>query len=156
MVCGILLLQAHQLVLHLGADQRIQGRECLVHEQNGRFGSQCAGEAHTLLHPAGKLVRVAVRHGLQAHGFQRLQGLCALFRPAPAGHIESESGVLGHGLVRQQGEGLKNHAHLLTAHGDERFLAHRRDVFAIEQNTPARRLDEAVEHAHQRRLAGSG
>ncbi len=36
---------------------------------------------------------------------------------------------------------------------DERLLVHGRDVLAVEQHLPAGRLDQAVEHAHQGRLA---
>ncbi len=116
MVWASRLLQAHQLVLHLGADQRVEGGERLVHEQDRRLGRQRPGEPDALLHAARELVRVAVGHGLQAHRFQRLQGPLALLRTAAPGYLQPEGGVLGHRPVGEQGEGLEDHAHLCAAH----------------------------------------
>ena len=51
-------LQLEQLVLQLGADQRIERRERLVHQQDRRVGGEGARQADALLHAAGQLVRV--------------------------------------------------------------------------------------------------
>ncbi len=51
-------LQFQQLVLHVRADQRVEGAEGLVHENDLGVGGQRAGQADTLAHAAGKLVRI--------------------------------------------------------------------------------------------------
>ena len=55
-----LLLEIEKLVLELVADQRIERRERLVHEQDVGVGGEGARQADALLHAAGKLVRVLV------------------------------------------------------------------------------------------------
>lgn len=55
MVLPSLLWRLDELLLHLAADQRVEGREGLVHEQHVGVGGQGAGEAHTLAHAAREL-----------------------------------------------------------------------------------------------------
>ena len=52
--------QGHELLLELAPDERVEGGEGLVHEQDLGVGGQSAGEPHPLLHPAGELAREAV------------------------------------------------------------------------------------------------
>ncbi|MNI99610.1 hypothetical protein D3C73_1587290 [compost metagenome] len=47
------LLQLQQLVLHLRADQRVEGAERFVHQDDVSVRRQGAGQAHTLTHAAG-------------------------------------------------------------------------------------------------------
>ncbi|MNE80462.1 hypothetical protein D3C80_1770330 [compost metagenome] len=47
-----LALQLQQLVLQALADQRVEGREGFVHQQDVGVHGQRAGQAHTLLHAA--------------------------------------------------------------------------------------------------------
>ena len=47
-------------LLQLGADDRVDGAERLVHQQDVRVGGQAAGHADALLLAAGELARVAV------------------------------------------------------------------------------------------------
>src|SRR3990167_10543811 len=54
------LLQLEQLVLHLGADQRVEGAEGFVHQDDIGVGRQGAGQAHALAHTATKLVGIFV------------------------------------------------------------------------------------------------
>src|SRR3546814_7952398 len=58
--------------------------------------------------------------------------------------------------MRHQREGLEDHADVAPAHPDQLVLAQFRDVPAVEENLPAGRLDQPVEHADQGRLARSG
>ncbi len=55
-----LLLQLEQLVLQPRADQRVERRERLVHQQDRRLGREGAGKADALLHPARQLVHALV------------------------------------------------------------------------------------------------
>ena len=48
----------HRL-LHLGADQRIERREGLIHQEDRGLAGERAGKADTLLHATRKLVRPA-------------------------------------------------------------------------------------------------
>ena len=50
------LLQQQQFVLQLVADQRIERRERLVHQQNVGVGGECARQPDALLHAAGQFV----------------------------------------------------------------------------------------------------
>ena len=54
------LLQRAQFVLQLAADQRIERRERLVHEQDFRVGRERARQTDALLHAAGELVTVTI------------------------------------------------------------------------------------------------
>ena len=54
-----LVLDLHQLVLHLAADQRIEGAECLVHQQDVGVGGERPGKPHPLLHASAELPREA-------------------------------------------------------------------------------------------------
>jgi hypothetical protein len=81
---------------------------------------------------------------------------CGPLFPSEPADLQAECRVLCHRLVGEQGEGLEHHAHLGTPRGDELPLAHCRDLLAIEQDPAGGGIDEAVEHAHQRRLTRAG
>jgi hypothetical protein len=66
-----------QLVLQPGADQRIERRERLVHQQDRRVGGKGAGQAHALLHAARQLAHLAVGPVRQADQLQLLGDLGA-------------------------------------------------------------------------------
>src|SRR5205807_3120936 len=55
------LLERQKLVLELGADKRIEGREGLVHKEDRRFGGEGAGEADPLLHAARQFMAMFPR-----------------------------------------------------------------------------------------------
>lgn len=67
-------LQLAQLRLHVAADQRIEGAERLVHQQDLGIRRQRPGEARPLLHAAGKLVRILVLPPAQPDEGDRLPG----------------------------------------------------------------------------------
>src|SRR5205823_2302863 len=54
------LLQRQQLVLELAADERVERRERLVHEQDVRIGRERPREPDALLHAAGELAAIAL------------------------------------------------------------------------------------------------
>ena len=149
-------MQIEQLVLHLGADQRIERGKSLVHEHDRGIGRECAGKADALLHAAGQFARQAVGVGLQADGIERLHRALAPLIIGHAGNLEAERRVLVDSAVRQQREALEHHRHLAPPEFDQRGFAHRRDVFAVDAHSARGRLDQPVEHAQQCRFAGAG
>ncbi len=147
------LLQAQQLGLHLRADDGVQGREGLVHQQDGRIGRQRPGQAHALLHAARQLVGIAGAPGAQAHLLQRGLGLLLALGLVGAGQLQAEGRVVQHRHVRHQRKGLEHHGDVLAAQRAQIALAQGIDVLAIDHDAPGRGLDQAVEHAHQGGLA---
>ena len=105
-----LAVQPDDLVLHVAADQRVEGRERLVEEQHVGVGGQGAGQADALLHAAGELVGVGV---LVAGEPDQVDDLLGLRRGAPscfiAADLEAEGHVVDHLPVRQQPEVLEDH-----------------------------------------------
>lgn len=95
-------LQFQQLVLHVRADQRVEGAEGLVHENDLGVGGQRAGQADTLAHAAGKLVRIGLLVALQAHRGDPVQGPLVALRPAFAANLQAVGDIVEHALVRQQ------------------------------------------------------
>jgi hypothetical protein len=64
--------------------------------------------------------------------------------------------VLSSTKLRQQREGLEHHADVLAAQGAQLRVGQCVDVVAVDQDAAGRRLDQAVQHAHQGRLARTG
>lgn len=148
-------LQFQQLVLHVRADQRVEGAEGLVHEDDLSVGGQRAGQADTLAHATGKLVRIGLLVALQAHRGDPVQGPLVALRPAFAANLQAVGDIVEHALVRQQAETLEHHADLAPAELPEGFHVVAQDVLAIHQDLAAGGVDQAVEVAHQGRLAGT-
>ena len=109
------LLDDHQLVLHLAADERVEGAERLVHEQDRRIAAQRPGQADTLLHAAGEFSDGVLGVRLEADHRQRLQRFCVTFTLGNALHLEAVAGVVDDVPVGEQCEVLEDHAHLLAA-----------------------------------------
>ena len=133
---------------------RVEGRGSLVAEQNLRVVDQCAGNAHTLLLPAGELRRVGRVLALQAHQFQQLADFLFALRFGYARHLERQLNVLPHRLGRHQIEVLKDHADL-AAQRHQLVFVKPADVDLINQHPPAAGLFKAVDGANQRRFTGA-
>jgi hypothetical protein len=63
-------LQGDELLLHLAANQWIQGRKSLVHQKHVRVDCQGSGQADTLLHSARQLLGRGVFPALQPNCFK--------------------------------------------------------------------------------------
>ena len=61
------VLDFHQLVLHLAPDERIEGGEGFVHQEDGGVGRQRPGKSHPLLHAAREMAGVGAGVGFQSH-----------------------------------------------------------------------------------------
>jgi hypothetical protein len=67
-------LQAERLGLQFAADDRVDGAERLVHQQDVGIGGEPAGDADALLLAAGELARVAVGEGaVEAHDVEQFE-----------------------------------------------------------------------------------
>ena len=101
------LLQRSDLAAHFAPQLRVEVRQRLVHEADGRLGDQGAAERHALLLAAGKLRGLAreERHEPEhlGHAFQ--------FRVTPGhlAHPQAEDDVLGDREVREERIGLEHH-----------------------------------------------
>ena len=147
------LLQAQQLGLHFGADDGVQRREGLVHQQDGRVRCQRTGQAHALLHAAREFVGVAGAPGAQAHLLQRILRLLLAGGTVHTGQFQAKGRVVQHRQVRHQRKRLKHHRNVFAAQGAQFLVAEGVDVFTIHQNAARRGFDQTVEHAHQRGFA---
>ncbi len=148
-------LQVEQLVLHFTADQRIEGTEGFVHEEDVRVGRQGARQADALLHAAAELFRVGVLPSLEADQLQGLFGFLAPLFLADLLNLEAVFGVLSHGAVGEEGETLEDHAELGQAQLAQLFLGELGDIDAIHLDRSVGRFDQSVDAAQQGRLAAA-
>ena len=146
-------LQSQQLVLHFMADERIQGGERLVHQQDLGVRGQRAGQTHALLHAAGKLVGILGLETGQADLLQPVARALVALGPAHALHRQPVGGVVQHRAVRQQAEALEHHAHLALAEAFQFARLQADHVHPVDQDLTGAGLDQAVEVPDQRRLA---
>ena len=123
-----LALQAEHLVLHVAADQRVEGAERLVVEHHLRVGGERAGHADALLHAAGELVGELVLDLLQADQLQHRAGALEALPLAHPLDLETERDVVDHAAVREQAEVLEDHRHVLPAQVPQIGLAGAGDV----------------------------
>ncbi len=147
-------LEAEELVLEPLATDGVHGAEWLVHEQDGRIGGHGPRHAHALALPAGqgRWVTVPVGRRVEAHQLEQL--LDALGDPGrrPAEQARHDGHVVADGQVREQPDLLDDVAdpppQLDRGQGGH--------VLAVDGDPAARRLDQAVDHLHRRRLAAAG
>ena len=154
------LLQGQQLVLELTADQGVERRERLVHQQNVRVGRKGARQADSLLHAARELAAVAIAPLGETYELELLvdDPAARLGRIAP--QLEAEADVVSDRSPRQQPELLKHHGNAQAADAPQRCrIARGSDVddgIAVpHQHLPARDEVQAVGCAQQRRLPRS-
>ena len=148
-------LQAEELILHLPADQRVQGREGLVQEPDVGLHCQRSTDAHPLLLATGELAGVVVASTLQPDQVDDLERLGVPGLSVDALHLEGEGHVLDHRAVGEQGEVLEHHAHLVAAEFDHFLVRGGQEVLAVEIDLASGGVDEARKAAHQGRLAGA-
>jgi len=126
-----LALQAVELGLQIGADDRVDGTEGLVHQQDVRVARQCAGDADALLLAAGELSGVALRErAVQAHLVQELERLGAGLRLGHALEHGDRRDVVDDAAVRQEAGGLQDVADASA----QLHLVLRRDVDVIDED----------------------
>ena len=149
-----LALHLEELVLdHLAVD-RVHRAEGLIHQQHRRICRQGADHADALLLAAGHLARIAVEElmRIQRHHVHQLFGAGFAARFIPAQHARYDGNVLFDGHVREQAN-LLDHVANVAAQGDG---VHPAGVFAVDQDRPAARRNEAVNHLQGGGLPAAG
>ena len=154
------LLQRQQFILQLAADQRIERRERLVHQQNVRVGGKGARQPDALLHAAGQFADIAVRPLRKARpapvSHRRCGARCAAGSPRSSRPKPTFSRTRA---PRQQSELLEHHGDALAPHAAQlraRRRWRRRWPLAVAiQHAPAGHRVQAVGGAQQRGLAGA-
>jgi hypothetical protein len=102
-------LKAQQLVLHLGADERVQRAERFVHDENVGVGSERSCKAYALAHPAAEFMRQVISPAREANDVQHFLRTLAPLRGGHAAKLQPELDVLDYPPVRQQREMLEDH-----------------------------------------------
>ena len=147
-----LRLEPEELILQGGPDNRVDGAERLVHQQHRRVGGQRPGHPHPLLLAAGQLVRVAAGQVLvQADQRHQLPGPGPGLALAPADQQRHRADVVLDGPVREQPRLLD---HVADAPAQRRRVL-LLDVPAVQQDPPAGRIDQPVDHAQRGGLAAA-
>lgn len=149
-------LKLQELVLNLPADQRVQRRERLVHQQDLGSGRERAGQPDSLPHAAGKVVGQVVRPLRQAHHAQRVHGSLTSLGLGQPGNLQRVPGVLQHRPMRHEREVLEHHADLLATQLAQRRRLERGQLDPIDPHASPGGLQQAVEHPDQGRLSGTG
>eukprot|EP01022_Parablepharisma_sp_SALTPOND_P013570 TRINITY_DN18244_c0_g2_i1.p1 TRINITY_DN18244_c0_g2~~TRINITY_DN18244_c0_g2_i1.p1 ORF type:complete len:1728 (-),score=328.84 TRINITY_DN18244_c0_g2_i1:1112-6295(-) len=150
-----LLLQIDELILHVAANERVQRRKSLVHEQDVGIESQCAGQADALLHTTGQLAGQGVFPSGQSNLGKGGVGALVAFIQIHALDFQAICCVLPYGTVREESEVLEDHAQLLLAHKPQRFMIERGDILTVDVHLAGGRLYEAVDAADQGGLTTS-
>ena len=148
-----LALDRLEVVLGLGPHQRVEGAERLVHQQQFRLGRERARDADALLLAAGEFVGTAPRERRRIELEEMEQFLDPRGDAAavPAQQRRHGGDVLRHGAMREETVVLDRVADAAAQFVDREPGR----VLAVDQHAAGGRLDEPVDHAHQRRLAGA-
>ena len=94
----------------MSPDQRVEGGERLVEEQDVRVGGERPSEADPLLHPPAQLVGPPATQSAEPHEPEHLFRLRPPLGLADLLHLQPEGDVVDEGAVRQQAEVLEHHA----------------------------------------------
>ncbi len=148
-------LQAQQFVLHLGADQRIECAERLIHDQHVGLGRQRTCQTYPLAHSTAQGVGVMRRPRGQAHHIQNLARLLVTLAQRQSAQFQPEGDVFDDALVWQKSEILEHHRDPMAADVAHLFRTAMDDILAIQQNLPGLRLQYSVHATRQRRFARS-
>ena len=148
--------KGHELLLELAPDQRVEGRERLVHQQDLGVRGERTGEPDPLLHPARQLAREAVLVSVEVDEAEAALGDLPALRLRLALHLQGEGDVVAHRAVRKQRHVLEHHADVGGAQPSEIAFAEREHVPAEHVDAPGGRLDQPVDMAHHGRLARAG
>ena len=146
-------LQPTEFVLQPRARDRVDGAERFVHQQHRRVRGERARDADALPLPTRELMRIAVAvlRGIEADEVEEFVDARPLPVLVPSEHLRHRRDVVFDRLVREQPD-------LLDHVADASTQMHRidvRDVLVLDVDAAARRLDQPVDHAQQRRLPTS-
>ncbi|MCY1538046.1 hypothetical protein D9M68_735700 [compost metagenome] len=146
--------------MHHLARLRVERAERLVHQHHVGAAHERARNRHALLHAARELVGVVVFVALEADPLDPAHRVLAPLLARHALNLQAVLGVLQHGEVREQRELLEHHRRLFAAKLQQLALVHLHHVHwlavHLHQQLAGRGVDEAVDMADQRALAGAG
>ncbi len=142
------LEQRQELALQPRAGDRVEAAEGLVHQQHERLERQGAGDRDPLLHPAGELVRVAVRGRAEVHQLEERARALGRLGAARAVDAERVGDVVEHGAPGEE---------LVELLEDDRAVRPRRRRDASADDDPPRDgRKQAGDPLQERRLAAAG
>ncbi|MCY1300817.1 hypothetical protein D9M68_451640 [compost metagenome] len=140
-----LLLQVEKNRLHVHADQWVEGRIGLVHQENRRVVGKRTSEADTLLHAAGKLIGVFAFKAFQTDALDPSHCDVDALRALEALNLKAIKRVVQNVAMGKQRELLEHHGRLVPSKLAQLRLAHRDDVDAVDKHFAGRRIDQAVD-----------
>src|SRR6266478_2171043 len=150
-------LQRQEFVLQLAADQRIQRRKRLVHQQNIRIRRECPRQSDALLHAAGQYADVTLGPLRQADQLQFLVDDGFPPRGGFTAQLQAEADVFAHGAPWQQAELLEHHGDAFAPQPAHLRGVAGRDVdgglAVANQHMAARDGVQAIRGAQQRGFA---
>ncbi len=136
------LLQADQLVLHVAADQRVEGGERLVEEQHLGVERQGSGQAHPLLHATRKLLREVARPIGEPNLLEHRHGQRPPLDLPDLLHLEAVGDVVDHPPMGEQTEVLEHHRHPAATDVAELVGGHRQQILTVEAHLARGRFDQ--------------
>jgi hypothetical protein len=142
-------LELHQLHPHLATELRVEVRERLVEEEDGRVPHDRAPERHALALPAGELAGVAGEERLEPQHASRLLHAPLDLRPRHLAHAQGERHVRRDRHVRVEGVVLEDERDVATLRGNVV------DTAAVDEHVAAVGGLEAGDHAERGRLAAA-
>ncbi len=141
--------KVHDLVAGLGVD--IAGR--LVGEEHVGFGHDRPGDGDALLLTAGELARGVMGARFEADPRQRFHGERPALPVAHAAIDQRQLDILDRRGAGEQVEALEHEAEIMPAQQRALLAVEPPDLDAVEKVAAARRLIEAADDVHGRRLA---
>ena len=144
-------LDREQLVLKMGAGDRVECAERFVHQQHRRIGAEGSSDADALLLAARQLVwvAIAIRVGVEPDQREQLGDPVGLTLLRPAEQTRDHCDVRADGEVGEESD-LLNHVADAATH-DHRVEG--RNVRAVDQDSTVGRLDEPIDESQRGRLA---
>ena len=144
---------AQQLLLQLGAHDRVDRAERLVHQQDVRVDRESPSDADALLLAARELAGVPVgERAVESDRVEQLERVLVRLALGRAAEERHGGDVVDHAAVRQQAGVL----HDVADAAAQLHRVARRDIRAVDEHLAARRVDHAVDHAEQGGLARAG
>jgi len=139
---------------HLGAGLAIKVAGWLVGQNNSRFGNQGAGDSHTLLLAAGKIVRHIFQFIFQPQQVNDLVQKLLIHRVPVQLHRQDD--VLIHIQDRNKVIVLEDKADVAAAEDGKLFVVHFRQLFVPDNHIAGSRGVQPAHHVKQGGLAAAG
>jgi len=148
-----LAVNAPQLVLQRGADDRVDGAEGLVHQQHGGFARERPRDACALLLTARERAgqAVAIARGFEAYEREQLVDARGDARCVPAQQLRHDRDVLPDREMREEPDRLDR----VADPAPQLRARHARNVTAVDLDRAAARDLEPVERPQERAFAAA-